>query len=475
VTAGAESAESVETHPASASDSITRTVAAYSRSTEFASLPDDVVDRTKRVIADELGCMVLGATMPPGERMASYVRSIGGNPDATVIGGGFRAPAGLAALANGTSSHSDELDGVHISQGHPAGTSVAGVFAMCESLGLGGRDLVNGVVLSYDVGGRMLMALGGGHALRKAHRLHSSQVYAVGVAAAAGRLLQLEQLALQHAMALGAMNVFVPSAFYNERNHMSKAMNQGQAAYAGINGAVLASHGFEAHDEIIETTDGLLDVWRTDQTDPAVVTAGLGSSFSVMDAGFKYYSAGYPIHAPIAGALQIMADHNLAPADIARIRVGMSPSSADVVDSRTMPSISLQHMLSLAMVLGQLGYDDAHRPGALDREDVQRLRGMISIVRDPDIGADAAKRRLAWVEITTGAGEVIRGPARIAPGHWELGGMPWDDLHAKFVSIVAPRLGATAGELAFAMLRESETLTDLAPLAELLIGPADAA
>ena len=354
---------------------LTQTVAEYSRSTDFDALPDEVVDRAKRVIADELGCMVLGATMPPGERMASYVRSIGGHDQSVVVGGGFRAPAGLAALANGTSSHADEVDGVHISQGHPAGTSVSGALAMCESLALGGRELVNAVVLSYDVGCRVLMALGGGHALRKAHRLHSSQVYAVGVAAAAGRLLRLEQLAIQHAMALGSMNVFVTGAFYNERNHMSKAMNQGQAAFAGITGALLASHGFEAHDEIIETTDGLLDVWLTDQTDPSVITAGLGQSFSVMDAGFKYYSAGYPIHSPIAGGLQILADHHLAAADVAAIRVGMSPSSADVVDSRPMPSICLQDMLSLALVLGRLTYDDAHQAGALERDDVRRLRG----------------------------------------------------------------------------------------------------
>lgn len=447
---------------------ITEQIIKYSLATEFATLPVQVVDRAKRVVADELGCMVLGSTMPPGQRMAAYVRSIGGAAQAGVIGAGFRAPAALAALVNGTAAHADELDGVHITQGHPSGTSVAGVLAVSSLLGLNGRDLVNGVVLAYDVGCRLLLAVGGGHALRRTHKQHSSQVYAIGVAAAAARLLRLDQLPAQHALALAAMNVFVPTAFYDERNHMSKAMNQGQAAFAGVTGALLAAEGFEAHDTIVEAKDGLLDVWRTETSDAEIVTAGLGTSYSIMDAGFKYYSAGYPINAPIAGGLAILHEHGLSPADIARVRVGMSPASADVVDNRTMPSISLQAMLSLALVLGRLGYDDAHEPGALDRPDVRRLRDLVEIVRDPALPADAARRRLAWVEITTTSGELIRGPARIAPGHWEEGGMPWDDLHEKFTSIVAPRLGAADAGRIFALVRGLDEVADLNELSDLV-------
>jgi 2-methylcitrate dehydratase PrpD len=133
-----------------------------------------------------------------------------------------------------------------------------------------------------------------------------------------------------------------------------------------------------------------------------------------------------------------------------------------------MPSICLQDMLSLALVLGRLTYDDAHDQNALDREDVKRLRDAITIVRDSDLGPDAAKRRLSWVEVTTNAGEVIRGPVRIAPGHWEIGGMPWEDLHEKFSSIVAPRLGAHVGDRIFAIARDIEQQADLGELCDLL-------
>lgn len=450
---------------------LTEQLAAYARATEFAKLPDEVVDRAKRVIADELGCMVLGSTMPPGQRVRSFVASVGGAPQATVVGGGVRAPAGYAALANGTSSHSDELDGVHVSQGHPAGTSVAGALAMSEALSLGGRDLINAVALSFDVGCRILIAMGGGHAIRREHHVHASPMYALGVASAAGRLLRLDQVPMQHALALAALNIAVSASFFDERNHMSKALNQGQAAYAGVTGAMLASHGFEAHDGFIEARDGLIDGWRTSRADIGAMTAGLGERYAVMDAGFKYYSAGYPINSPLAGAFALMKEHDLAAGDITRVRVGMAPSSADVVDNRRMPSICLQDMLSVGMALGRLRYEDAHDERNLRRADVRRLRGTIEIVRDATLAESAAQRRVSWVEISTADGRNYRGPERIAPGHWELGGMPWDDLEEKFTSLVAPRLGPAASEQIFAFVRDLDARDSLNGLASAAAGP----
>jgi 2-methylcitrate dehydratase PrpD len=443
---------------------LTEQVAAYARATQFAKLPEEVVDRAKRVIADEIGCMVLGATMPPGERVRAFAAATGGAPVSSVIGGGLRTSPGYAALANGTSSHSDELDGVHVSQNHPAGTSLAAALAVTESLSLGGQDLINAVVLSFDVGCRILMAMGGGHMVRREHHAHGTPLLALGAAVAAGRLLRLEQLPMQHALNLAALNIMVPASFYDERNHMSKAMNQGQAAYAGVTGALLASHGFEAHDRVLETKDGIVDLWQTSKADIAVITAGLGENYSIMDAGFKYYSAGYPINSPIYGGLMLMREHQLAAGDITKIRVGLTPASAEVVSNRVMPSISLPHMLSLALVLGRLGYDDAHDEANLRRPDAERLRGTVEIVPDASFGPDAAARRVSWVEITTADGQVFRGPDRIAPGHWELGGMPWDDLEEKFTSLVAPRLGAEASARIFSFVRELETCDDLAPL-----------
>jgi hypothetical protein len=104
---------------------------------------------------------------------------------------------------------------------------------------------------------------------------------------------------------------------------------------------------------------------------------------------------------------------------------------------------------------------------------VRPLRGTIEIVRDASLAQDAAQRRVSWVEISTAGGMIYRGPERIAPGHWELGGMPWDDLEEKFTSLVAPRLGADASAQIFAFVRDLEARDDVAGLGVAALGPAE--
>jgi 2-methylcitrate dehydratase PrpD len=48
--------------------------------------------------------------MPSSEVIVDYARSMGGTPEATVVGHGDRLPMAVAALVNGTMSHSIELD-----------------------------------------------------------------------------------------------------------------------------------------------------------------------------------------------------------------------------------------------------------------------------------------------------------------------------------------------------------------------------
>ncbi len=447
---------------------LTATLADYSATTDFATLTDDVVDRCKRIVLDELGCMVLGATMPAGQRMAAYVASQGGVAEATVIGSGPRTSAALAALVNGTAAHADQLDGVHVTQSHPSGAAVAAGLALCEAHSLGGKELINSVVLAYDLACRLVEAFGGGHTIRRVHHFHGGPLSAIGVAAGAGRLLGLEPLQLRHAMALATLNVFVPASFYAERNQMSKAMNQGQAAYAGVVGASLASHGFEGHDGILEAEDGVVDIWRTDRTDLSVLTEGLGTKYSIMDSGFKYYPVGYPMQSAIAGALRIARDERVGPDDITRITVGMAPGSANMVDGKSVAQLSLQNMLALALVLGRLRYDDVHDAGLLERPDVRRLRDTVEVVRDGSLTKDAEERRATWVELATTDGRTLRGPISIAPGHWELGGIPWDDLEEKFTGLAEPRLGAAVSKDIYAFVRQLEQADQLAELTGLL-------
>ncbi|MDT5023919.1 MAG: hypothetical protein QOE61_345 [Micromonosporaceae bacterium] len=451
---------------------LTSLVARYSAQTDFGVLPPDAVDAAQRVILDTLGSIVLGSTMTPGLLMRKFVTGVGGNEQATVIGGGMKAPVGYTALTNGTSAHTGELDGSHISWGHPAAIAVPLALALAEDQQLDGKEVINSVVLMHDIAARLFAALGGRQAILDAHHQHSSAMFCVGAAAAAGRMLRLTEEQHHFAMALAVCNISSPAAYFDERRHMNKAMTHGQSAYAGVVGAQLAQLGFESSDAVLEDQDGIFDLWWTDLGDVDLLTDRLGEYYSVTDTGFKYYSAGYPIHAPLYGVISLMRDNEVAPDDVQAIRVGMSTQAADIVDSRDTPSICLQDMVSVGAVLGHVLYEDAHDPSLLQRPDVRRIRELITIVRDPEIDARTPRTRAAWVQIDATGGRTFTAPEQMPPGHWERGGMPWDDVIEKFHRLVGPRLGEAAAGQIVQRVRDLPDTSNIEPLMQFLAGPA---
>jgi 2-methylcitrate dehydratase PrpD len=447
---------------------LTQQVAAYARSTQFSGLPADTVDYCKRVILDTLGCMVLGGTMDSGRIMRAYLESMGGSGEAFVIGTGRRFPATLAALANGTAAHADELDAVHLVGGHMPAVAVATAMAASELAQLGGTELINGVVLLFDVGCGLLEAVGGRSALERTQHIHSSSVFALGASVAASRLLGLPQLPMQHAMALSAHQVAAPLAFMEERNHMSKAMTHGQAAYAGVAGAVLASRGFEAADRILEAEHGLIDMWWSDQVSLERLTDYLGS-YSIVKTGFKYFSAGYPIHGPLSAALRLVSANRIALDDITQIRIGMTKWNADRVDSRAMASICIQDMMGVGLTLGRLTYEDVHESAAGLDPAAGRIRDIVQIVRDRDLDAGPPDMRHAsWLEIHTSNGSSYKESGVLPPGNWQAGGMPWADLEKKFAQIVSPRVGPRASDRVIELAQDLEYVDDVGDLGRAL-------
>jgi 2-methylcitrate dehydratase PrpD len=445
----------------------TERLARYISAAHFSDLPGSVVDYTKRVILDTLGCMILGSTMEPGRIIRNYAEAQGGSQEATVIGGRARLPAPLAALVNGTAGHADELDAVHRTHGHHAVVAVPAALAAAEAAEANGAEFITAVALSFDVGTRLLTSIGGREALQAAHHTHTSAPFALGAAAAASRLRGLDVETTQYALALAAYNVFSPMAFMDERHHMTKAMTHGQAAFAGVTGASLASFGFDSSDRILEARDGLFEAWATPRSNPDSLFSELGEHFAILDTAFKVFSAGYPIQAPLAGALSLLRSGEIDLAAIDRIRVGMSTRNAAIVDEREMPSITLQDMLSVGMVFGRLGFDEAHDPASLSAPGVKELRTTIEIVRDPVLDVDADRRDVAWVEIDAG-GRTMRAAPELPPGHWERGGLPWAELEEKFTTLCAPRLGADATAGVIAIVRDLDRAQHLRQLAGLL-------
>ena len=410
---------------------LTLAVAEYAASTRIQSIPAHVKERAKQIIFDEAACACFGRRSPAGDLTARYAATIGGSAESRILGTGLRAPAPYAALANGSAGHGEEVDGAHVVGGHPGATVVPAAMAMAERQRATGADLINAVVLGYDVGTRMVAACGGVFLAKQRHHLHSDFLYAVGAAAAAARLMGLDPVRHCHAMALVTFQANGLCALFQERRHISKSFSAGQYAFAGVSAALMAAVGMEGPDDILGASHGLLEAWAV-ENGREILTHGLGEQYAVMGANFKFINAGYPIHAAVEAATEVMRTHHINAATIAAVHVGMPANALRVVDNRAMHSICVQDMLAAALVRGSLSLRESPFPAVLDHPDFLAMRGRITVGIDPDLQRDQPDGRGANVTITTSSGSVWSHRVDWPRGHSRGGGVTWEDLSAKW-------------------------------------------
>jgi 2-methylcitrate dehydratase PrpD len=149
-----------------AADSISHTTSAladYVANTLDRELHAEVVARTKLHVLDTLAAIVSGSRLKAGDLAARYVDSLGGKPQAIVIGTGIVTSVVNAALANAMAAHADETDDTNpIGPVHLGCGAVPAALATAELAGRTGQDLLRAVTLAYDIGARMVSALGVG-------------------------------------------------------------------------------------------------------------------------------------------------------------------------------------------------------------------------------------------------------------------------------------------------------------------------
>src|ERR687895_2534175 len=66
-----------------------------------AAIPLEVVEHTKALIVDSIGCALAAGKEPAFARASRVVAQLGGNPDCTVIGSSQRVSLSHAVLLNG--------------------------------------------------------------------------------------------------------------------------------------------------------------------------------------------------------------------------------------------------------------------------------------------------------------------------------------------------------------------------------------
>ena len=416
----------------------TATVDVLSRYVESATrreLPDDVHEKGKEHLLDTLAAMVSGSRLHPGRAATAYARSQAGPPEATVVASDIATTATNAAQANGMLAHADETDDSHrASRMHPGCGVVAAALAAAEWRGRTGSEMLRAVVLGYDIGARSTMSFGGeGSYLTSRLATHSiGSLFGAGAAAGALAGFSLDELRWHWSWVAQQMSGL--NCWMRDRDHVLKAfVFGGMAARNALAAATMVASGMSGIDDVFS---GPGNYFEALDGDPAIMTAELGTRYEIMRADLKKWSVGSPAQAALDAVEAMLAQRPIDPGDVVSVEVRLHVQEAHIVAARSMPSISVQHLVALLLIDKTLTLESTHDDARMHDPEVAALRARVTLVPDPEIIA-----RQAAVAIVLRDGSVLRRHIENVRGTWR-NRMSRAEIEHKADSLMSPVLGA---------------------------------
>lgn len=371
----------------------------------YERLPAAAIDMAKQVMIDGLGVIMAGYDEPSGlgRIVVDYTRTIGGSPQATVIGGGFMSSMPNAAFANGTLAHALDYDNTWYPLNHPTSPTLPAILAIAEHHRLPGKAVITAIVAAFEVQGRLRLAAKGLETGKGFHKPGTTGTF--GATAACGKLLGLDPR--QFLMALGIAGSRAGSLSLNTGS-MTKSSHSGHAARMGLECAMLAKLGYTAHEDVFGP-HGFFDTFMPGNAEPRLLVEGFAAPLRMIEpgVGFKKHPSNYFTHRPIDAALALRERHGIDPARIERVTVRFPrieyvdrPQPATGLDGK----FSVQYTTALALLDGEIGIDsftDARRFAA----DVVALLPRVTLVFDDTIPNDFDRMHVV-VEVATSGGAV---------------------------------------------------------------------
>ena len=442
-------------------------LSAYMSAAGSRALPEEVTEQAKCHLLDTLASMISGSELAPGQAAQRYIRKHGGPSAATVVGTTITAAPLDAALANGVMAHSDETDDSHNeSRSHPGCSVVPAALAAGEAFGIDGTRFLRAVTLGYDIGTRVVMAMGGAAFSYESSLATHSIAGTFGAAAAAACAAGLDARQMRWALDYTAQQSSGIVAWRRDTDHIEKAfVFAGMPARNGVTSALLVEAGWNGVDDIFSGADNFFQAYAP-KAEPGRLIDKLGERYEITQTDIKKWTVGSPIQAPL-DAIDAIASKTPFEADqVQRMTIRLAASVAAVVDNRDIPDICLQHMVAVMLLDKTVSFHAAHdKPRMLDAA-VLRQRAKVNLVNDEEL-AKLLPVRVAVVEIELTDGRrfservsAVRGTPRNP--------MTRTEVVDKARDLIAPILGRDKSKQLIEAVFTIETVADVRSLRLLL-------
>ncbi|MDP1538095.1 MAG: MmgE/PrpD family protein [Burkholderiales bacterium] len=424
-----------------------KTLATYMANAAKKPLPKAVAEKTKHHLLDTIAAMVSGSRLLPGVKAIAYAKTLGGAPQAIVIGSNIVTNAEQAAHVNGMLAHADETDDSHApSLSHPGCAVVPAALAMGEREKASGTQLLRAVALGYDIGARINLALHPYDFRQAGHSTHSFGP-GFGAAAAASLLAGLNYDGMRHALSYTAQQCSGISCWMRDEEHIEKAFDfGGMPARNGTAAASMVASGFTAVEDVFSgernffvAYDETRRIGRAPQ--PQRLIKDLGKVYEIMNTNIKRWSVGSPIQAPLDGLLELIREHGIKAADVDKLVIRVAHQAANTTDNRNMPDICMQHMCAVMLIDGIVTFKSSHDERRMKDKRVLDLRRRVTLYGDDALTA-AMPSRQGIIELKLKNGRMLRKHVKAVLGTAQ-NPMSRAQVDEKCYHLMAPVLGAS--------------------------------
>ena len=445
-------------------------------------LTDAAEERTHTLVRDLLGVMLGSAPSTESSRIArDTVRSVYGDGDATVVGEADGSPTPAAAFANGTIAHGIELDDTHSGASlHPGAVVIPAALAVGETEGASGEELLEAVVSGYECMIRIGRAAD--PAVLYERGFHPTATCGVfGAALAAARLKRLDFEQTVNALGIAGSSAAGNQAYLGSGS-LSKRIQPGNAAQAGVQAAELAARGYTGPEAILEDENGFLAAYA-DGGDVERLFADVDDDyeFEISRTGIKPHACCRYNQTPIDAALEIRREHELDVSDVESVRVGLVGPAMDIVaeprsrkvrpDTETDAQFSLHYSVAVALVTGRAFLDQFREPYLTD-DDVLAVADRVNAERDESLDEFYPDYFPARVTVRTADGAEYEAMLETCRGD------PANPLSAEFLdekyrTLVGRSLDETRAEELRELAGDLRSVSDTSSLTAYLRGRAD--
>jgi 2-methylcitrate dehydratase PrpD len=386
---------------------ITQELAGYCSRIKFNDLSDEVIDCVKYRFLDWISVACRGSLEDPSQTVYRFIREME-KGQGVIVGTQEKAPYLYSALANGTSSHSLEMDDVNNESSlHPGVVVFPAALATGEMAGASGKRFILAAVLGYEVMIRLGTALGPENSYKRGfHPTGTCGTF--GSSVASSKILGLQEEEILNAMGISGSQA-AGSMEYLAQGAWTKPFHAGWAAHSGMAAALLSRKGFKGPRSIIEGRDGFLHAY-SNAADPSRVLEGIGSGFQILQTSVKIHACCRYMHSPIDAVLKIVKENNLRPEQVKKMRIGVLKAGAHLIaepiENKYNPQSIVDAQFSMpfgaaaALLYGRAGLKE-FQPSTIQSRPVRETMKKVACFVDPELDRTFPKQWRAFAEILT--------------------------------------------------------------------------